>query len=270
MFAIQSSGTDFPDSTTNDRGRYKFHGDVPAVTLKPEWTTASSEKDDELESGQLSGRVVASNSLEEMGQGHQEHIHILHEMEEGECTPTMSSHSLSQPLYPSAAVHKERGSSGALPSHPSPPVVEKTSSMLSQLLRMPSRTSVDQVQCGFDPSKKETGSSISTIGGGTFQAEAAAPVVSQPSLVVQPPPAAATSTPTSNIVQSPSLSVTHQPQFGRGLLHLIGTSSSSLYSSSTEGPLPSVSDAATQDSSMRLLSSSDVPLDKVGVVFLFS
>ncbi len=261
MFATQFSGTDFPDST---KGRGKSHGDMPAVNMNPERTMGcEEEKIEKFESSQLSGRAVAT-SLEETDQGHQERVYIMQEMEEGECAlpALMSSHSLTRQSYPSIAAHKERERSDALPSPPPPSIVEETL-VLPQSLRTPSQFSFDEEQGSVGPFQKETGSSSMNA----VQSEAAAPVAPHQSSPVVPPTAVSImpTTPTSNITQSSSpLSVT-QPPLRRGLLHLIGTLSSALYSS-PQGP-PSAC-GAPQDSSMLSLSSSDVHSNKVSSVGL--
>eukprot|EP01084_Bolivina_argentea_P251564 421964_1 len=250
------SGTDFPDST---KGRGKSHGDMPAVNMKPERSIGGEEeKIEKFESSQLSGRAVAT-SLEETDQWHQERVYTLQEMEEGECTPPalMSSHSLTRQSYPSIAAHKERERSGALPSPPFPPPTVDETLVLPPSLQTPSQFSFDEEQGSVGPFQKETGSS--TIN--AVQSEAAAPVAPHQYSPVVPPTAVSimSSTPTSNITHSSSpLSVT-QPPLRRGLLHLIGTSSSALYSSQ-QGP-PSAC-GAPQDSCMLSLSSSDVHSNK--------
>ncbi len=245
---------------------------MPAVNMRPEGQTKDrggvEEGEKQLESShQLSGRVVAT-SLEETDHGwHPERAHILHEMEEGECTPTpppplVSSRSLPWLSYPSVAAHKQQERSGALLSPPPPPpVVEEMS-----LLWTPSHLS-SAIQERYDctPSQKETSSSSSsTIA--AVQSEAAPAAVSQSSPVVPPPKstsAIATPTPVSDIAQQPSpLSVT-QHRFGQGLLDLIGTSSSALFSSPQGSP--SAYDTMQSSSSMQLDSSSDMNLDQVRI-----
>ncbi len=228
---------------------------MPELSVKLEWPmVGDEEKIHKFESSQLSGGTVASY-LEETDQGgHEERAYILQEMEEGECTlpGLVSSHSVTRQSYSSIAEHDEQERPSSLP--PPPPTVDEIS-VLPPSLRTPSRSLFDEDRGCVETFQKEITSS-NTIN--AVQSEAVATVAPHQSSHVSPPTASSLvlSTPTSSIPGLSSPLPVTQPQLRRGLLHLIGTSSSSASYSSPKG-LPTACEDP-QDSSMPSVPSPDV------------